>query len=250
LLTKPVIKLLSAHHRNSDVVMFHFIYNLELIAVIKQFRDIKWSASNYEKGLGRKREIYSLDGPQPEKLLPKVLSKQEITGILKQCKDIKHRCILSMIYSGGLRRSELINLKISDIHPDRKQVLIRGAKGKKDRYSLLSPYLLNELREYFKVWRPQTWLFEGQKKGTQYSPTSIRNILNKAASQAGIKRRVTPHILRHSFATHLLEQGIDMRYIQVLLGHVSSKTTEIYAHVSTTELEKIKNPLDSLWDTS
>jgi len=155
-----------------------------------------------------------------------------------------------MIYSAGLRRSELINLKVTDILSDRKQVIIRSAKGRKDRYSLLSTHLLNELRQYYKEYRPKVWLFEGQKPGTQYSPTSIRKILLRASRTAGIHKRVTPHMLRHSFATHLLEQGVDMRYNQTLLGHESSKTTEIYTHVSTTELERVKNPLDRLWDSS
>jgi len=153
-----------------------------------------------------------------------------------------------MIYSAGLRRSELINLKLSDILADRNQIIIRYAKGKKDRYSLLSPHLLKELRAYYKTFRPTVWLFEGQKPGIQYSASSIRKILSVAAKKAGIKRRITPHMLRHSFATHLLEQGIDLRYIQSLLGHASSKTTEIYTHVSTSELSKIKNPLDDLWE--
>ncbi|MFW6020457.1 MAG: site-specific tyrosine recombinase/integron integrase, partial [Bacteroidales bacterium] len=204
----------------------------------------------YEKVLEKERETYTLDRPRPEKQLPKVLSKEEVVAILKQCTNIKHRCILSMIYSAGLRRSELINLKVTDILSDRKQVIIRSAKGRKDRYSLLSSHLLDELRQYYKEYRPKVWLFEGQKPGTQYTPTSIRHILNTASRKAGIQRRITPHMLRHSFATHLLEQGVDMRYIQSLLGHASSKTTEIYTQVSTTELQKIKNPLDELWDYS
>ena len=162
----------------------------------------------------------------------------------------KHKCILSLIYSAGLRRSELINLQPKDILSDRKQIKIVGAKGKKDRYSIISPYLIEELRLYFKEHRPKKWLFEGWKSGSQYSVTSIRNILNKASTKAGIHKRVTPHMLRHSFATHLLELGVDLRYIQVLLGHGSSKTTEIYTHVSKHEIGKIINPLDDLINTS
>ncbi|PRY88878.1 site-specific tyrosine recombinase/integron integrase [Marinilabilia salmonicolor] len=202
----------------------------------------------YEKVLGHEKSTYYLERPRTEKPLPKVFSKQEVISIIKQCSNLKHRCILSMIYSAGLRRSELINLKLSDILADRNQIIIRHAKGKKDRYSLLSPHLLKELRAYYKTFRPTVWLFEGQKPGTQYSASSIRKILSIAAKKAGIKRRITPHMLRHSFATHLLEQGIDLRYIQSLLGHSSSKTTEIYTHVSTSELSKIKNPLDDLWE--
>ena len=146
-----------------------------------------------------------------------------------------------------MRRSELINLEITDILSDRNQIRIRGAKGKKDRYSLLSPYLLKELREYYKKYRPQKWLFEGHSKTRQYSATSIVKILEKASARAGIKRRVTPHMLRHSFATHLLEQKTDLRYIQELLGHSSSKTTEIYTHVSNKDLNLIRNPLDEIF---
>lgn len=203
----------------------------------------------YEKVLGHEKNTYYLERPRSEKPLPKVFSKQEVISIIKQCTNLKHRCVLSMIYSAGLRRSELINLKLSDILADRNQIIIRQAKGKKDRYSLLSPHLLKELRTYYKAYRPKEWLFEGQKPGTQYSTSSIRKVLIIAAKNAGIKRRITPHMLRHSFATHLLEQGTDLRYIQSLLGHSSSKTTEIYTHVSTSEISKIKNPLDDLWNS-
>ncbi|MGV8091055.1 MAG: tyrosine-type recombinase/integrase [Mangrovibacterium sp.] len=155
--------------------------------------------------------------------------------------------ILSLIYSAGLRRSKLINLKITDIHSKRGLLRIEGAKGKKDRYSLLSTLLLGELRTYDKQYRPKLWLFEGPVAGTHYSPTSIAKILDKASVQAEIDRRVTPHMFRHSFATHLLEQGTDLRYIQELLGHSSSKTTEIYTHVSKRYIEGIKNPLDDIF---
>ena len=173
----------------------------------------------YEKVLGRKKEYFEIERPRKEKTLPSVVSKEEIQKIIENCTNIKHRCIISLIYSAGLRRSELNNLEITDILSDRNQIRIRGAKGKKDRYSLLSPYLLKELREYYKIYRPQKWLFEGHSKNRQYSATSIVKILEKASTRAGIKKRVTPHMLRHSFATHLLEQKTDLRYIQELLGH-------------------------------
>jgi site-specific recombinase XerD len=200
----------------------------------------------YEKVLGREREYYQIDRPKKEHKLPSVLSKNEVKKIILHCYNRKHRCILSLIYSAGLRRGELIQLEPSDIIANRNQIKIRGAKGKKDRYSIISSQLIDELRLYYKEYRPQKWLFEGQKAGSQYSTTSVRNILNRACKKAGIKGKVTPHMLRHSFATHLLEQGVDLRYIQVLLGHSSSKTTEIYTHVSNHEIGKIKNPLDDL----
>ncbi len=200
----------------------------------------------YEKVLGRKTEYYSIERPRTETHLPEVLSKDEIGKILESTNNLKHRCILSLIYSAGLRRSELINLKATDILGDRKQIHIKGGKGKKDRYSIISGYLLDELRQYYKEYKPKEWLFEGQGGGRQYSGSSIGKLLSNAAKKAGIKRRVTPHMLRHSFATHLLEQKTDLRYIQELLGHGSTKTTEIYTHVTNKSLTGIVNPLDEI----
>ena len=145
------------------------------------------------------------------------------------------------------RRSELLNLSISDIDSERMVINIREAKGMKDRISLLSKNLLVLLRIYYKEYKPKKYLFEGQSGG-KYSPTSVANILKKAALKAGIRKTVSPHMLRHSFATHLLEQGTDLRYIQDLLGHKSSKTTEIYTHVSKNAIDKIRNPVDDFFD--
>ena len=157
--------------------------------------------------------------------------------------NIKHRCIVSMLYSAGLRRSELLSLKLTDIDSKRMLVFIRNAKNNRDRYSLLSEKVLKDLRVYYKEWKPKEYLFEGQKRG-KYSTTSVENIIAKAAQKAGILKRVTPHMLRHSFATHLLESGTDLRYIQTLLGHSSTKTTEIYTQVAVNNFKLIKNPLD------
>ncbi len=204
----------------------------------------------YEKVKGGERRIFSIERPRKSNSLPKVLSKTEIQNIILQCNNLKHKCILSLIYSAGLRRSELINLKLTDIHSDRGLISIESAKGQKDRYSLLSSSLLKLLWVYFKQYRPQYWLFEGPVRGQKYSAGSVGKILNEASAKAGIRKRVTPHMLRHSFATHLLEQGTDLRYIQELLGHGSSKTTEIYTHVSKRHIEGIKNPLDDIFDNS
>ena len=152
-----------------------------------------------------------------------------------------------LIYSAGLRRSELLDLKIFDINSERMLININGAKGKKDRISLLSENTLRILREYYKEYKPKEYLFEGAKGG-KYSPTSVAKVLKNAANKAGIKKTITPHMLRHSFATHLLEQGTDLRYIQELLGHSSSKTTEIYTHVSKKAINKIKNPVDDFFE--
>jgi len=199
----------------------------------------------YEKVLGRKKRYYQLNRPKKEKRLLHVLTMEEVEGILKHCNNLKHKCILMTIYSGGLRRSELINLKISDIDSKRMLIRITDSKGNKNRYTLLSEKLLKLLRDYFRFYKPGFWLFEGQAGG-QYSATSIENILRNALKKANINKHATPHTLRHSFATHLLEQGINLRYIQELLGHSSIKTTEIYTHVSSRQLSKIKNPLDNL----
>lgn len=204
----------------------------------------------YEKLLGREKLYYKLERPVKISGLPKVMSKNEVMQLLKNTGNLKHKCILALIYSAGLRRSELINLRITDILSDRKQVHIKQSKGNKDRYTLLSDSLLEELRKYYKQYRPRVWLFEGQVAGSQYSATSIARILKNAARKAGIKRTVTPHMLRHSFATHLLEQGTDLRFIQELLGHSSSKTTEIYTHVSNSNISAIKNPLDDFFNNT
>ena len=204
----------------------------------------------YEKVKSGERRSFSIERPRKSKLLPKVLSKEEIQKIILSCNNIKHKCILSLVYSAGLRRSELINLKLTDIHSDRGLVRIESAKGQKDRYSLLSSSLLKLLRAYYMRYRPQYWLFEGQSPGQPYSDSNIGKILKEASLRAGIRNRVTPHMLRHSFATHLLEQGTDLRYIQELLGHGSSKTTEIYTHVSKRFIEGIKNPLDDIFSDS
>ncbi len=199
----------------------------------------------YEKVLGLDKKLYYIERPRKSRILPKVLSKEEVSSILKRLTNLKHRCIVEMLYSAGLRRSELINLRKGDVQYERKSIFIRGSKGRKDRTSILSETLSAELKDYLRSYKPNYWLFEGINR-KQYSATSIANIVNRAAIEAGIEKKVTPHMLRHSFATHLLEQGVDIRYIQILLGHGSSKTTEIYTHVSTTALAKIKSPLDTL----
>jgi site-specific recombinase XerD len=199
----------------------------------------------YEKVLGRTSEYYYIERPRAEKRLPDVLSKQEITAMLQATNNIKHKTIIALIYSCGLRRSETINIKITDIDSDRMLIKIRGAKGKKDRYVQLSPNLLTLLRNYHRVEKPLIWIFEGQHN-KQYSVMSIYKVVKNAAKNAGINKRVYPHILRHSFATHHLEQGTDLRYIQEWLGHDSSKTTEIYTHVSNNSFIKFKNPFDDI----
>ncbi len=197
----------------------------------------------YEIVLNMPNTYYNLERPRKRKKLPIVLSKTEMKTMISATKNLKHKCIISTLYSGGLRRSELLNLELKDIDSARMVINVRDAKGNKDRYTLLSETLLLDLRLYFKQYRPKTYLFEGDKN-VQYSATSVSAIIKKASKNSNIKKVVTPHTLRHSFATHLLESGTDLRHIQLLLGHNSTKTTEIYTHVSTKNFTSIKNPLD------
>ncbi len=173
------------------------------------------------------------------------MSLDEVDHLFQKASNLKHKCILMTIYSGGLRRSELINLKITDIDSQRMLIKVVAAKGKKDRYTCLSEKLLLHLREYYIKYKPHKWLFEGLN-GRPYSATSIEKIFQSAVRKANINKYVTPHSLRHSFATHLLEQGINLRYIQELLGHASTKSTELYTRVASNELRKIRNPLDNM----
>ena len=199
----------------------------------------------YEKVLGKGRHVYEIERPRKETLLPDVLSKEEVGNILNASTNMKHKTMLSAIYSCGLRRSEVINLKIADVDSKRMMIKVRGAKGKKDRYVQLSPKLLELLREYYIEHKPKVWLFEGQS-GSQYGAESISKIFKAAAYRAGISRRVHLHMMRHSFATHQLEQGVDIRYIQAWLGHESVKTTQRYTHVTEHNFKNFKNPLDEL----
>ncbi|MCK9400098.1 MAG: tyrosine-type recombinase/integrase [Bacteroidales bacterium] len=219
-----------------------------------EHRDISISYQNqsinaikfyYEQVLGRLVKSYHIQRPRRERKLPNVLSEEEVQMILNNTDNLKHKAILSLIYSAGLRRSELINLQPTDIDSKRMYVIIRGGKGNKDRYSILSEKVLILLRKYFRKYKPFNWLFEGQFGG-QYSASSIQNILKNAVAKARIKKKVTVHTLRHCFATHLLEHGVDLRYIQELLGHKNAKTTEIYTHITQRGLGKIKSPLDNL----
>lgn len=199
----------------------------------------------YEVVKGMPNRFYSIERPRPEHKLPKVISKEEVSAMIKNTTNIKHRCIISLLYSAGLRRSELLNLKLADIDGKRMLITVKAAKGKRDRVTILSPYMLQELRAYYKEYRPKEYLFEGQGK-KQYSAESVGRIIKASSKRANIKKRVTPHMLRHSFATHLLEDGADLRYIQSLLGHRSSTTTEIYTQVTINHVKNIQSPLDSL----
>lgn len=193
-------------------------------------------------------EIDKIHRPKRFKLLPNVLSKEEVKRILNAHGNLKHRVMLSLIYSCGLRSSELLSLKPNDIDSNRNLVWIRKAKGNKDRIVPLSLKILQLLRDYYQFYKPKIYLFEGNTPGKPYDARSLQFVLKFAVSKAEIPKPVTLHWLRHSYATHLLESGTDLRYIQELLGHSSSKTTEIYTHVSTKNLQLIKSPFDDLYN--
>ncbi|WP_208746834.1 tyrosine-type recombinase/integrase [Aquimarina algiphila] len=197
----------------------------------------------YEVVMGMPNRFYSIERPRKQQQLPKVVSKEEIITMLEHTNNIKHRCIIGLLYSAGLRRSELLNLRLTDIDSKRMLVFIRNAKNNKDRYSLLSQTILKDLRTYYKQWKPKEYLFEGTL-GDRYSAESVAKIVRRASARSGILRKITPQMLRHSFATHLLEDGTDIRYIQTLLGHNSTKTTEIYTQVALKNFKSIRNPLD------
>ncbi|MDX2194978.1 MAG: tyrosine-type recombinase/integrase [Cytophagales bacterium] len=199
----------------------------------------------YEKVKGGARKFYMLERPIREHTLPVVLSVEEVMRIIKAIDNIKHKTIIMLCYSSGLRLSELVNLQVADIDSHRMQISVKTGKGKKDRYTILSEKLLPLLREYYKIYKPKVYLFEG-KDGGRYSERSVQSIVKEAVIKAKVIKHVSVHTLRHSFATHLLESGTDLRYIQTLLGHSSSKTTEIYTHVTSKALSGIKSPLDNL----
>ena len=195
--------------------------------------------------LKKQWDSLSIVRPKKEKRLPVVLSANEVKAILNAPVNIKHKSILTLGYSAGLRIGEVINLKVEHIDSQRMQIRVVGGKGRKDRHTLLSSSTLELLRAYYKRYRPKQWLFEGQGSAmAQYSMTSIRNILKRARTKAGINKAVTYHTLRHCFATHLLEQGTSLHIIQRLLGHAHIGTTSTYLHVQQYSLEKVVSPMD------
>ncbi len=198
----------------------------------------------YEKVLDRERTYYDVARPIRREVLPKVLAREEIREMLVRTYHNKHSCMLMLLYGGGLRLSEVLELIPTDIDSKRMTITIRRSKGKKDRVVPLPERILRPLREYYQQYRPMTWLFEGETVGERYSPRSLQQVVKQAAVRAGIHRPVTAHMLRHSYATHLLEDGTDIRYIQDVLGHNSIKTTERYTHVSLSH--KPVSPLDGL----
>ena len=195
----------------------------------------------------RREKVFFYEIPRPKKKssLPKVISKGDISKIFANVENIKHLLMLKLCYGMGLRVSEIVNLKITNIDSQRMLVHIEGAKGKKDRYVTLPTSILDDLRNYYRTYRPKVYLFEGQYGG-QYAIRSVQSVFKNAMQKAKINKLVGIHGLRHSYATHLLECGTDMFFIQKLLGHRDIKTTAIYAKVSNRQLGNIKSPLDDL----
>jgi integrase/recombinase XerD len=216
---------------------FSWSYQNQVISAIKLF---------YNQVIGKELLVSEIKRPRLSRNLPGIFSVEEVELLLKSIRNIKHKSALGLIYACGLRRSELIGLKISAIDSKRGILLIRGAKGNKDRIVPLPGSMIELLREYYRLYKPKVWLFEGVVTGEPYSESSLRQAFVRAMKEADIKKRLSLHSLRHSYATHLLENGIDLRFIQELLGHKSSKTTEIYTHVRVKSIESIKSPFEKL----
>jgi integrase/recombinase XerD len=200
----------------------------------------------YETTLGRVWNATRIPRSKLRKKLPVVLSMQEVQSLLDSVENLKHRAILTAIYSGGLRLGEVIKLKPSDIDAERMTILVRQGKGNKDRYTVLGQVTLELLRRYYKAYRPAEWLFPSKDPAQPLSGSSVQRVFKKALHRAGIRKKASVHTLRHSFATHLLESGTDLYHIQHLLGHTTAKTTSIYLHITGKDLAKVKSPIDLL----
>ncbi len=222
-------------------------------------RALSWSTINqavcairffYRVTLGLDWAIERIPHPKSERRLPVVLSPEEVARLLEALRNLKHRAILMTLYSGGLRASEAAGLRVSDVDSGRMLVRIEQSKGRRDRFVPLSPVLLEALREYWRAVKPRTWLFPGPRADRPLTTRSIRRVCDRARRLAGIAKRMTPHTLRHCFATHHLEAGTDLRLIQVLLGHRSAATTARYTAVSIAHLRTAPTPLDRLSEAS
>lgn len=201
----------------------------------------------YTKVLGKHWSVDKLPRAKERRRLPILLSQEEVIAIFDATHNLKHKAILMTIYSAGLRVSEVCNLKITDIDSKSMQILIRQGKGNKDRYTILSKENLKILREYWKIYQPKDYLFLGRYRTTAISPRSVEMALEKSIKRTEITKHVTVHSLRHAFATHLLDAGTDICYIQKLLGHTRITTTSIYLHLRRLDLLNIKSPLDILF---
>ena len=222
--------------------MNHLVINKK-ISTSKQNQVVNAIKFYYEKVLDQEKKEYWIDRPRKELRLPYIISEEEVMAILNTIDNIKHRALVELLYSAGLRVGELIKLRKTDLDFQKSIIFVRQAKGKKDRMTILSKNTAGLIQQYIRQVKPVYWLFEGPG-GKPYSAGSVNKIIHRACKKCEISKGVHAHTFRHSFATHLIEQGTDIRYIQTLLGHSSLKTTAIYAHVSTRLLNKIQSPLD------
>jgi site-specific recombinase XerD len=202
----------------------------------------------FEKTIQRPWNLLKIPRSKRAKKLPSVLSKQEVGSILSATRNLKHRAILMTIYAAGLRVGEATRLKVSDIDSARMMLRVHEGKGLKDRYTLLGERNLEVLRLYYKAYRPLEWLFPGKTPSEPLSISSVQRVFKASLDRAGIRKKASVHTLRHCFATHLLESGTDLYYIQRLLGHGSIRTTSVYLHITGRDLSKIRSPLDLLED--
>jgi site-specific recombinase XerD len=229
----------------------YMIYAMEKEGITENTAHSRLNALKFyfEQVLRKERFFWEIPRPKKPMILPKVLGEDELAKLFGALENIKHKAMLFTAYSAGLRVSEIAALKIKDIDSGRMQILVEQAKGKKDRYVTLSPVLLDILRSYIQNHRPQPreYLFESGQTGTRYPCRTIQRIFQLAKTKAGITKEIGIHSLRHSFATHLLEKGTDIKYIKDILGHFDIKTTERYLHVSKKDLVNIISPLDDLW---
>jgi integrase/recombinase XerD len=232
---------------NSDIRRY-FLYILENNSKSKSTVDQAVSVIKllYKEVIPKPDIFISIPRPKKENKLPNVLSQNEVIKILEATNNEKHKTILFLVYSAGLRVGEVVRLKLEDIDSSRMLVKVNKGKGAKDRYTLLSHVALEQLRKYYRLYKPETWLFVGSKVGDHITERSVQRVFEECCTKAKISKEVSVHTLRHSFATHLLESGVDLRYIQELLGHASSKTTEIYTHVTQKNISEILSPLDKL----
>ena len=199
----------------------------------------------YTKVINSKIDDFYIPRPRKAKTIPKILNKIEVSIILRNVQNLRNKCMIFLIYSAGLSLSELVYLKIADINSEKMKIFVSSATGEKDRFVVLSEKILILLREYFKIYKPREWLFES-KPGEQYSKRNLQKAFKAAVDKSGIKKPATLSILKNSFAVHLLEKGVDIRYIQQMLGHKHSKTTLKYLKVSKRDLSAIQSPLDNL----
>ena len=223
-----------------------YLINEKGISTCQQNQRINAIKFYYEKVLGRERHCYKVSRAKREKVLPDVLSKEEVKACLDAVAvDLRFWCMFSVLYSAGLRISELLALKPGDINVSRSLIRVRQGKGRKDRFTLLSRPLVKKLTEYRGLYKPQVWLFE-RLPGEQFTESIVSKRLKAAAREAGITKRIYPHLLRHSFATHLIEQGTDLKIVKELMGHNNIKTTEMYVHIADTYMSHVKSPLDDI----